>query len=103
MKLKSIYLSALVAVMASCGGNADQDTASNGEEALSGTIKIDGSSTVYPITAGIAEYFAEEQPGATYYFSPMNVYPFGIVDCSTEPSQLTAYCYYEGKFVVEQS
>jgi hypothetical protein len=41
--------------------------------------------------------FAEEQPGATYYFSPMSVYPFGIVDCSTEPSQLTAFCYYEGQ------
>jgi hypothetical protein len=42
--------------------------------------------------------FAEEQPGATYYYSPMSVYPFGIVDCSTSPSELTAYCYYEGKY-----
>jgi hypothetical protein len=41
--------------------------------------------------------FASEQPGATYYFTPMSVYPFGIVDCSTEPSELTAYCYYEGE------
>ena len=40
--------------------------------------------------------FSEEQPGAMYYYSPMSVYPFGIVDCSTEPSQLTVYCYYEG-------
>ena len=45
--------------------------------------------------------FAADQPGATYYFSPMNVYPFGIVDCSTEPSHLHAYCYYEGIFKKE--
>jgi hypothetical protein len=30
------------------------------------------------------------------YYSPLNVYPFGIVDCSTEPSQLTAMMFYEG-------
>jgi hypothetical protein len=40
--------------------------------------------------------FAAEHPGATYYYSPLNVYPFGIVDCSTEPSQLTAMMFYEG-------
>jgi hypothetical protein len=59
------------------------------------------SERVYCFVADFAQNislpnFAEEQPGATYYFSPMNVYPFGIVDCSTEPSQLIAYCYYEG-------
>ena len=40
--------------------------------------------------------FAAEQPGATYYYSPLNVYPFGIVDCSTEPAELTSYVFYEG-------
>jgi hypothetical protein len=34
--------------------------------------------------------FAAEQPGATYYFSPLNAYPFGIVDCSQDPLDLTA-------------
>jgi phosphate transport system substrate-binding protein len=29
---------------------------------LAGTVKIDGSSTVYPITAATAELFAEVQP-----------------------------------------
>ena len=61
MKLKSLYLSALVA-LASCGGGNTETTNADGSEKLSGTIKIDGSSTVYPITAGVAEYFAEEQP-----------------------------------------
>ena len=41
--------------------------------------------------------FNSEQPGATYYYSPMNVYPFGIVDGSCDPSMLTAHVYYEGK------
>jgi hypothetical protein len=40
--------------------------------------------------------FAAEQPGATYCYSPLNAYPFGIVDCSTQPSQLTAMMFYEG-------
>ena len=41
--------------------------------------------------------FSADQPGATYYYSPLNVYPFGIVDGSTEPSHLSAHVYYEGK------
>jgi hypothetical protein len=40
--------------------------------------------------------FSAEQPGSTYYFSPLNMYPFGIVDASTEPTLLTAYIYSEG-------
>ena len=41
--------------------------------------------------------FAAEQPGATYYYSPLNVYPFGVVDSSIEPTELTAHMFYEGK------
>ena len=40
--------------------------------------------------------FSAEQPGLTYYFSPLNMYPFGIVDASTEPTLLTTYIYSEG-------
>jgi hypothetical protein len=40
--------------------------------------------------------FAAEQPGATYYFSPLNVYVFGIVDCSCQPSHLSAFMFTEG-------
>lgn len=61
MKIKALYLSALIA-LASCGGGNTESTNADGSEKLSGTIKIDGSSSVYPITAGVAEYFAEEQP-----------------------------------------
>ena len=41
--------------------------------------------------------FASEQPGATYYFSPLNVYPFGVVDPSGEQSQLIVHIYIEGE------
>jgi hypothetical protein len=40
--------------------------------------------------------FAAEQPGKTYYFSPLNMYPFGVVDTSCDPSLLTAYIFSEG-------
>jgi hypothetical protein len=42
--------------------------------------------------------FAAEQPGATYYFSPLNVYPFGVVDTSTSPTMLTAFVFSEGTY-----
>ena len=39
--------------------------------------------------------FRSEQPGETYYYSPLNDYCFGIVDCSHDPCLLTAYNYTE--------
>jgi hypothetical protein len=42
-------------------------------------------------------HFGSEQPGETYYMSPLNVYTFGVVDCSTVPSHLAAYVYLEGE------
>lgn len=39
--------------------------------------------------------FAGEQPGETYYFSPLNGYVFGVVDCSTKPTQMAAHTYFE--------
>ncbi len=44
------------AMMASCGGNNSQTGSSAG-----GTVQIDGSSTVYPITEAIAEEFQSER------------------------------------------
>lgn len=50
----------LVAFFAlACGGAADE--AGTGE-ALSGAVRIDGSSTVYPITEAVAEEFQREHP-----------------------------------------
>jgi phosphate transport system substrate-binding protein len=63
MKLKSLYLSALVALMASCGGSATDEQTKTEDSTSTETgaaISIDGSSTVYPITASMAETFGEE-------------------------------------------
>lgn len=56
----------LVALMTSCGGSQEADTTKGaGSESptttLSGDIKINGSSTVYPVTAAVAEFFQEEE------------------------------------------
>jgi hypothetical protein len=39
--------------------------------------------------------FAGEQPGAAYYYSPLSGYVFGMIDCSTSPSVLSAHTYFE--------
>jgi len=64
---KTIKLFAVLFVMvvfASCGGgSSSSDSTENGENAkLTGTVKIDGSSTVYPITEAVAEEFRIDQP-----------------------------------------
>src|SRR5210317_1411881 len=47
--------------LASCGGSTGEKGAKEeGATELSGDIKIDGSSTVYPITEAIAEEFRNE-------------------------------------------
>jgi phosphate transport system substrate-binding protein len=51
---------ALAFVLAACGGSAS----GSGSEAVSGNIRIEGSSTVYPITQAAAELFREENPDA---------------------------------------
>jgi phosphate transport system substrate-binding protein len=59
-------LAALLATLvSSCGPSKEggAGTAAGGSEALGGTIKVDGSSTVYPITEAVAEEFGREHPG----------------------------------------
>ena len=41
--------------------------------------------------------FGASQAGPSYYYSPLNVYIFGIVDCGVEGGQLDAFVYTEGK------
>jgi phosphate transport system substrate-binding protein len=51
--------------LAACGGaDAGESSSSSGGsgEALSGTVNIDGSSTVFPLAEAAAELFQEEQP-----------------------------------------
>ena len=40
--------------------------------------------------------FGGNQPGDTYYYSPLNIYQFGIVDCSDGSDTLYSYVYSEG-------
>lgn len=51
---------AVVLGLASCGGKSTETTTD--EKELSGDIKIDGSSTVYPITEAVAEEYRAKQP-----------------------------------------
>jgi phosphate transport system substrate-binding protein len=53
---------ALSLVLAACGGSAGGGEGGGGQ--LSGTINIEGSSTVQPITQAAAELFREEYPDA---------------------------------------
>ncbi len=59
--MRKLLLSILsIAVLTSCGGgNQEKGT---GAVQVSGTIQIDGSSTVFPITEAVAEEFRASQP-----------------------------------------
>lgn len=62
MKAKKLLTLAVAAMMSltmvACSGQQAEKKAE-----LKGTIKIDGSSTVYPITQAVAEEFKKENPG----------------------------------------
>jgi phosphate transport system substrate-binding protein len=53
---------AVALVAAACGGNDDSGTTGGGTQ-LSGTINIDGSSTVAPLSEAAAELFQEQNSG----------------------------------------
>ena len=55
---EKIFLGFATLTLVACGG---QEKSSN-QSHLSGNIKIDGSSTVYPITEAVAEEFRNVQP-----------------------------------------
>ena len=63
MKLRNIFFLALLMTTAitSCSGDSNKADKSS-ESTLTGSIKIDGSSTVYPITEAIAEEYRNEAP-----------------------------------------
>ncbi|OYD08611.1 phosphate ABC transporter substrate-binding protein [Paludifilum halophilum] len=52
-----------LSLIVGCSSNANQSGGNDGGDDLSGNIKIDGSSTVYPITQAVAEEFMKENPG----------------------------------------
>jgi phosphate transport system substrate-binding protein len=54
-----LMMAVALGLLAGCGGGADGDDA--GDE-LSGAVRVDGSSTVFPITEAVAEEFMQEEP-----------------------------------------
>lgn len=56
---KIVCLLSLALTLAACGEKKEKK---DGAASLTGTIKIDGSSTVFPITEAVAEEFRSEQP-----------------------------------------
>jgi len=60
---KIITIIALASIVIACGNKKENSAADQNETAaLSGTIKVDGSSTVFPITEAVAEEFRAVQP-----------------------------------------
>jgi phosphate transport system substrate-binding protein len=64
-KWLTVIVSAFVLAItaAACGSDDESSSASGGGEDLSGSIRIDGSSTVGPLTEAIAEQFMAENSG----------------------------------------
>lgn len=61
LKIHTLLLIAIAGItMASCGSKNTESGSESGD--MTGEVKIDGSSTVYPITEAIAEEFRVEQP-----------------------------------------
>ena len=54
---------ALAVGVAACGDSGNSTSSGNGGGSLSGSIRIDGSSTVGPLTQAVAEEFNKENPG----------------------------------------
>jgi len=61
--LTVIASASVLAVGVAACGSSDDDTTSGGGGDLSGTIRIDGSSTVAPLTEAVAEQFQAENSG----------------------------------------
>jgi phosphate transport system substrate-binding protein len=60
--LVAACLAALALGVAACGDDESGGSGGGSEEQLSGTIRIDGSSTVFPFAEAAGELFNEEQP-----------------------------------------
>ena len=59
MKIHSFLISFTFLLLISCGGNKSTEANSS---TLAGSVNIDGSSTVYPITEAVAEEFKKVHP-----------------------------------------
>ena len=58
--IAKILFGITVMALVSCSGGGEKSTENS---TLTGNVKIDGSSTVYPITEAVAEEFRAVEPG----------------------------------------
>ena len=61
-KISNLYAAFILGGALTLGSCGSQNGESGAEEALSGSVQIDGSSTVYPVTEAVAEEFRREAP-----------------------------------------
>ena len=59
---KILTIIALALIVSACGEKKEKVSDSKIATAMSGTIKVDGSSTVFPVTEAVAEEFRTAQP-----------------------------------------
>ena len=59
---KLILVSILPALLIGCSSTSENTATSSNGPSLSGTVEIDGSSTVFPISEAVAEEFYQENP-----------------------------------------
>jgi phosphate transport system substrate-binding protein len=62
IQLRHIAAVLICAIAIACGRGATPSETSAGSSTLSGTIQIDGSSTVFPISEAVAEEFQKKNP-----------------------------------------
>ena len=57
-----IGAAALALALTACGGGQEEATGGADGEAVSGSVAVDGSSTVFPLSDAVAELLSEENP-----------------------------------------
>jgi len=63
IQMKKLTILIMLAIVATaCGNNKTKNETSNNETIISGTIKIDGSGTVFPVSEAVAEEFLKVHP-----------------------------------------
>jgi len=61
-KFAIVALAAAIALFVAACGNENSGTSSPGASSLSGDVRVDGSSTVGPLTEAAAEFFQQDNP-----------------------------------------
>lgn len=60
--MRSILFLLALSLVVGCNGTADSDSKVEGDQPLTGKVRLDGSSTVFPISEAVAEEFLAEEP-----------------------------------------